>query len=124
VETKSRLSHRLRPPDRIRDPSLRIESESDFPNLTRTVSVPHLHQSTIPRTVNVIFFAFCIAMKQHSIPSPDEIEDLLLSCRYGDLDDVKTFIDNFGTSPFNSSRDEHGNTILHMASANGHTGKS
>jgi ankyrin repeat protein len=65
-----------------------------------------------------------MAMKQHSIPSHEEIEELLLSCRYGDLDDVKTFIDNFGTSPLNSSRDEHGNTILHMASANGHTGKS
>jgi len=63
-------------------------------------------------------------MKQHSIPSPDDVEDLLLSCRYGDLDDVKTFIDRFGTSLLNEARDENGNTILHMASANGHTGES
>jgi len=58
---------------------------------------------------------------QHAIPSPDDTEDLLLSCRYGDLDDAKSFIDRFGTAPLGEARDENGNTILHMASANGHT---
>ena len=71
------------------------------------------------RTITILF-----TMKQHSIPSPDDIEDLLLSCRYGDLDDVRTFIDTFGPSPLAEARDENGNTILHMACANGHTGKS
>ena len=61
----------------------------------------------------------CSAM-QHAIPSPDDIEDLLLSCRYGDLDDVNSFIDRFGTAPLGDARDENGNTILHMASANNH----
>jgi len=60
---------------------------------------------------------------QHAIPSPDDTEDLLLSCRYGDLDDAKSFIDRFGTAPLGEARDENGNTILHMASANGHTGE-
>ena len=60
---------------------------------------------------------------QHAIPSPDDTEDLLLSCRYGDLDDAKSFIDRFGTAPLGETRDENGNTILHMASANGHTGE-
>jgi len=57
---------------------------------------------------------------QRAIPSPDDIEDLLLSCRYGDLDDVNSFIDRFGTAPLGDARDENGNTILHMASANNH----
>jgi hypothetical protein len=58
---------------------------------------------------------------QYAIPSPDDIEDLLLSCRYGDLDDVNSFIDRFGAAPLGEARDENGNTILHMASANDHT---
>ncbi|KAH9994211.1 hypothetical protein BJV77DRAFT_1101335, partial [Russula vinacea] len=53
--------------------------------------------------------------------SPDNVEDLILSCRYGDLDDVKSFIDCFGTVPVGEARDENGNNVLHMASANGHT---
>ena len=57
-------------------------------------------------------------------PSSDDTEYLLLSCRYGDLDDVKSFIDRFGTAPVSEARDENGNNVLHMASANGHIGKS
>ena len=57
-------------------------------------------------------------------PSLDDTEDLLLSCRYGDSDDVKSFIDRFGTAPVGEARDENGNNVLHMASANGHIGKS
>jgi ankyrin repeat protein len=57
-------------------------------------------------------------------PLSDDTEDLLLSCRYGDLDDVKSFIDRFGTAPVGEARDENGNNVLHMASANGHIGKS
>lgn len=60
---------------------------------------------------------------QHAILSPDDTEDLLLSCRYGDLDDAKSFVDRFGTALLGEARDENGNTILHMASANGHTGE-
>ena len=60
----------------------------------------------------------------HPMPSPEDTEDFLLSCRYGDLDDVKSFIDRFGTAPVGESRDENGNNVLHMASANGHIGKS
>ncbi|KAI0291265.1 hypothetical protein BC826DRAFT_1023268 [Russula brevipes] len=56
-----------------------------------------------------------------STPSPDDTEDLLLSCRHGDLDDVKSFIVRFGTAPVGAAHDENGNTVLHMASANGHT---
>lgn len=57
-------------------------------------------------------------------PSPDDSEDLLLSCRYGDIDDVKSFIDRFGRATVGEARDENGNNVLHMASANGHLGES
>ncbi|CCA70315.1 hypothetical protein PIIN_04254 [Serendipita indica DSM 11827] len=55
-------------------------------------------------------------------PSHDELEDLMLSCRYGDLEDVQTFVDRFGWTPLDEVRDESGNTILHMICGNGHLG--
>ncbi|KAH9058244.1 ankyrin repeat-containing domain protein [Lactarius vividus] len=55
------------------------------------------------------------------IPSPEDTEDLILSCRYGDIDDLRSFIERFGTDSVGNARDENGNTVLHMASANGHT---
>ena len=56
-------------------------------------------------------------------PSYEDIEELLLSCRYGDLDDLKSFVQRFGTNSVGEARDENGNTVLHMASANGHIGE-
>ncbi|KAF7290077.1 Cytoplasmic protein [Mycena chlorophos] len=53
-------------------------------------------------------------------PSPDEQDDFLLACRYGDLDDVKLFIEQHGGSAAESVRDDNGNTVLHMIAANGH----
>ncbi|KAG8688178.1 hypothetical protein FRC09_013059 [Ceratobasidium sp. 395] len=55
-----------------------------------------------------------------SSPTNDEYEDLLLSCRYGDIDDVRAFVEKFGTEAVASARDENGNTVLHMTCANGH----
>jgi len=49
----------------------------------------------------------------------EEKDELLLSCRYGDLDDVQEFVKKYGQSAL-AVRDENGNTILHMASGNGH----
>lgn len=56
-------------------------------------------------------------------PTNDDLEDLLLSCRYGDIDDVKSFVTEFGTEPIVSVRDESGNTVLHMTCGNGHLGE-
>jgi ankyrin repeat protein len=56
-------------------------------------------------------------------PTDDDRQELLLSCRYGDLEDVKQFVSNFGAAAVADTRDENGNTVLHMASANGHLGK-
>ncbi|KZT22464.1 ankyrin [Neolentinus lepideus HHB14362 ss-1] len=49
----------------------------------------------------------------------EEKDELLLSCRYGDLNDVQEFVKKHGQSAL-AVRDENGNTILHMASGNGH----
>lgn len=55
--------------------------------------------------------------------SDDDKADLLLSCRYGDLEDVQAFVTTHGPSPLAEIRDDNGNTILHMACANGHLGE-
>lgn len=55
---------------------------------------------------------------------PDDVkQDILLACRYGDLDDVQSFIKENGVDVLSEIRDESGNTVLHMISANGHIGK-
>ena len=57
-----------------------------------------------------------------SPPTPEDIEELLLIARYGELDELKSFIEKFGTKPVIDARDEDGNTVLHMACGNGHLG--
>ncbi len=57
-----------------------------------------------------------------SLPSEEEKEDLLLACRYGDLEDVQTFVDEYSPSSLEDVIDQNGNSILHMISANGHQG--
>ncbi|KIK81335.1 hypothetical protein PAXRUDRAFT_15290 [Paxillus rubicundulus Ve08.2h10] len=60
-------------------------------------------------------------MTERLVPTLDEKEDLLLSCRYGDLPDVQDFITKFGAAAASDVQDDNGNTILHMTCANGHT---
>ncbi|KAF9649492.1 ankyrin [Thelephora ganbajun] len=57
-----------------------------------------------------------------SLPSPtsEDIEELLLIARYGELDELKSFIEKFGTKPLIKARDEDGNSVLHMVCGNGH----
>jgi hypothetical protein len=55
-------------------------------------------------------------------PSPEDTEELLLIARYGELDELKSFIEKFGTKPLTDARDEDGNTVLHMVCGNGHLG--
>lgn len=53
-------------------------------------------------------------------PTNEELEDMMLCCRYGDLKELEEFVENFGHSWLNSYVDENGNTGLHMATGNGH----
>ncbi|KAA1477528.1 ankyrin [Dentipellis sp. KUC8613] len=54
-------------------------------------------------------------------PTDDEREDVLLACRYGDLDDVKAFVARFGAPALAAIRGANDTTVLHMVCANGHT---
>lgn len=58
----------------------------------------------------------------HPVPTAEDLEEILLSCRYGDLEDIQQFVDKFGADALATARDDAGNTILHMVAANGHTG--
>lgn len=55
--------------------------------------------------------------------SVDDKEDLLLSCRYGELDQVQHFVATYGAHSLPDVTDDNGNTALHMACANGHEGE-
>jgi len=55
-------------------------------------------------------------------PSEGDLEDVLLSCRYGDIEDVQQFSVRFGVGALADARDFNGNTAVHMACANGHAG--
>jgi len=60
-------------------------------------------------------------MPKPSSLSDDDKDDLLLACRYGDLEDVQTFVTDYGSEVLNEIRDDNGNSVLHMVCANGHT---
>lgn len=55
-----------------------------------------------------------------AVPTDDEKEDVLFSCRYGELEGVQGFVSNFGSEILASIQDDNGNNVLHMASGNGH----
>ena len=59
-----------------------------------------------------------------SQPTEEETEDFLLSCRYGEVDEVKAFAEKYGWDTVSEARDERGNTALHMCCGNGHLGGS
>ena len=63
-------------------------------------------------------------MSHSLLPTDDEKEEILLSCRYGDLEDIEQFVKKFGPDSFAGIRDERGSSVLHMVCANGHTGVS
>ncbi|KAH9846484.1 cytoplasmic protein [Lenzites betulinus] len=56
-----------------------------------------------------------------STPNPDDLEEVILSCRYGDLEDIQQFVEKYGPDALASARDDIGNTVLHMVAGNGHT---
>ncbi|WWC95415.1 hypothetical protein V866_002278 [Kwoniella sp. B9012] len=53
-------------------------------------------------------------------PVTEDIEEVLLSARYGEVDELKEFVEKFGAGPLAEARDERGNTVLHMCCGNGH----
>ncbi|KAI0752775.1 cytoplasmic protein [Daedaleopsis nitida] len=57
-----------------------------------------------------------------STPTQDDLDELLISCRYGDIEDIQQFVEKFGPDPLATASDDNGNTVLHMVAGNGHTG--
>ena len=58
-----------------------------------------------------------------SVPSQDDTEGFLVSCRYGDLEEVQAFQEQFGWAAVATARDERSNTAIHMCCGNGHVGE-
>jgi hypothetical protein len=63
-----------------------------------------------------------MAITSFPTPTSEDTEELLLIARYGELDELKSFIEKFGSKPLTDARDQDGNTILHMVCGNGHLG--
>ncbi|GFZ49684.1 hypothetical protein JCM24511_07086 [Saitozyma sp. JCM 24511] len=53
-------------------------------------------------------------------PTQEELDDLLLSCRYGEVEEVSAFALAHGWAAVALVKDERGNTPLHMCCGNGH----
>ncbi|KAI9573279.1 cytoplasmic protein [Boletus coccyginus] len=56
----------------------------------------------------------------HMPPTDEDREDVLLSCRFGDLPDVAHFVAAFSADTLDTVHDDSANSVLHMAAANGH----
>ena len=56
-------------------------------------------------------------------PSSEEVEDIVLSCRYGEFDEIQSFVYQYGWDEIAKARDDRGNTVLHMICGNGHAGQ-
>jgi hypothetical protein len=62
-------------------------------------------------------------MTTRSRPTEDELDDVLLSCRYGELEELRHFVETFGIESFAEGvKDERGTTGLHYICGNGHLG--
>ena len=57
-------------------------------------------------------------------PTQEQVEDFLLSCRYGELKEAQAFVEKFGEVAVESARDDRGNSAVHMCCGNGHVGES
>jgi ankyrin repeat protein len=56
-------------------------------------------------------------------PTQEELDDILLSARFGEVDEIKAFGEQYGWDALAGARDERGNSALHMACGNGHLGE-
>jgi hypothetical protein len=57
------------------------------------------------------------------VPIPEDLEEVLLNCRYGELEELQQFVTRFGKESLEKARDEDGNGVLHMVCGNGHLGE-
>lgn len=88
---------------------LRPKSPPSHPGLS---SPPHINTDS----------SFTIMSNSLPTPSVEEIEDVILMCRYGELEEITAFVEKYGAKYVGEARDEGGNTVLHMCCGNGHAG--
>lgn len=56
--------------------------------------------------------------------SIDQVCDEMLECaRYGELDDLRTLVEQHGQEYLTIARTDSGNSLMHYAAANGHEGE-
>lgn len=100
-----------------------------WPNRSRDQTTPASHVKLL-QVPEKQFPCFWFSITRHKSekkmvsPTEDEKDELLLSCRYGDLEDIQQFVKQFGQDAVAEVRDDNGNTVLHMAAGNGHEGES
>lgn len=56
-------------------------------------------------------------------PTEEDLDEALLSCRYGEQEEVEAFVAAHGVGSLAAARDGSGNSCLHMVAANGHLGQ-
>jgi hypothetical protein len=61
---------------------------------------------------------------QSTTPTQEQVEEFLLSFRYGELEEAQAFVEKFGEGAIESARDDRGNSAVHMCCGNGHVGMS
>lgn len=72
--------------------------------------------STLPKPLRLLLFHFYNKMAANQ----ELLEDLIYCARYGEFEDLK---ESKAAPELFITKDEDGNTALHMASANNHLGK-
>jgi ankyrin repeat protein len=92
-------------------------------SLLRLLDYVISRNAQVAKFATVSATALPLLMPAPSSPTEDEKDDLLLACRYGDIEDVQTFVTEHGPETLNEIRDNNGNCVLHMVCANGHIGK-
>ncbi|KAI5995350.1 hypothetical protein F5J12DRAFT_406813 [Pisolithus orientalis] len=87
---------------------------------SRAPPANHRLASSKLKKIKIKYIKYCIVVMA---ASQEDREELLLSCRYGELQNVQGFVTRHGAPALADARDDHGNTVLHMTCANGHVGE-
>lgn len=109
--------HPSLPPSRLAPPSVAALERPPLPSLEDSSRIPPPARPKPPPQI--------MAAPTQQQPTADELDDVLLSCRYGELDELRAFVDAHGIASFaDGAKDERGTTGLHYVCGNGHLGAS
>lgn len=103
---------------------LRFVVPGSKPDLHLCVCLPTFYQ--LPIAIKIVLTTLQASYTYQfsdMAPNQEQLDEFLLSCRFGDLEDVKAFTDEFGWESVQTARDDRGNSALHMCCGNGHLGE-